>query len=199
MTVFNTNYSSIDEAFGYLNPELQQSAKKSKKKIQKDPLCELYNQRNQNPYTDTDLVMYANQYRYNKNEFQNQDVSERESPTKYIDVSDQDIKQEIEKNYDFQPSRINQDIDLHQENNPRIREETYPRIRSENYNRVYSERINDEEAMLKALTKKYTGTSESSKNINYIDLVLYIISGIILIFILEQFIKIGQYMAAHTY
>ena len=168
---------------------------------------ELYNQRNQNPYTDTDLVMYANQYRYNKNEFQNQDVSERESPTKYIDVSDQDIKQEIEKNYDFQPSRINQDIDLHQENNPRIREETYPRIkeetypriRSENYNRVYSERINDEEAMLKALTKKYTGTSESSKNINYIDLVLYIISGIILIFILEQFIKIGQYMAAHTY
>ena len=53
--------------------------------------------------------------------------------------------------------------------------------------------------MLKALTKKYTGTSESSKNINYIDLVLYIISGIILIFILEQFIKIGQYMAAHTY
>jgi hypothetical protein len=190
MTVFNTNYSSIDEAFGYLNPELQQqSAKKSKKKIQKDPLCELYNQKNQTPYTDTDLVMYANQYRYNKNEYQDQNINGRESPTKYIDVSDQETKQEIEKNYDFQPSRI-------------IQEENIPGIRSESYNRVYNEsqnRINDEEAMLRALTKKYTGSSESCKKINYIDLILYIISGIILIFILEQFIKVGQYMAAHTY
>ena len=37
MTVFNTNYSSIDEAFGFLNPELQQSAKKEGKKKKNNP------------------------------------------------------------------------------------------------------------------------------------------------------------------
>ena len=33
-----------------------------------------------------------------------------------------------------------------------------------------------------------------SQQVNYIDLVLYILSGIILIFIMEQFVKIGMHI-----
>jgi hypothetical protein len=212
MTVFNTNYTSIDEAFGFLNPELQQEGvKKQPKKKNKDPLCELYNQRwQQTPYTDTDLVMYANQYNKNNNQIQN--VRGRENKQKFIDISDHPTsqeytgqehtrqeytgqehtrqehtgqeytRQEYESSYDFQPSKLSEITS----------EEHTPR-------HTYQEsRCLDEDTMIRLLEKKYNNSYEkhdsSNSSMNYIDLILYIISGIILIFMMEQFVKIGMYM-----
>lgn len=207
MTVFNTNYTSIDEAFGFLNPELQQSVKSQKpKKKNKDPLCELYNQRwQQQPYTDTDLVSYANQYRYNKTNFQNQSVIGRESSPKYVDLSDghsdgpshastnQETRQEYESNYDFQPSKFVE----HEGNlDHKIKDEESYQTHSEQESQRPLPSVYDEDAMVKMLAKKYMGDyhNDKSNSLNYIDLVLYIISGIMLIFMMEQFVKIGMYM-----
>lgn len=221
MTVFNTSYSSIDEAFGYLNPDLQ---KKSKKK-NKDPLCELYNQKWQpdnlsnSLNDDVDLITYANEYR-NPNLTTNRDTS-----PKYIDISDKPVNtnrvsqvqvpeyswvqpekslattsENFEMNYDFQPSKmIDQEHYLPQERYTSgeryIPEERY----SSQENRAYQEvceppgRYCDEDTIIRLLSQKYDKKPNNDK-INYIDLILYIISGIILIFILEQFIQIGMNM-----
>jgi hypothetical protein len=206
MTVFNTSYTTIDEAFGFLNPELQQKPQKMKKK-NKDPLCELYNQRwQQQPYTDTDLVTYANQYRYNKTDFQNQTVNGRENKSKYVDLSE-GVRQEYESNYDFQPSKMieQESYNTKQESsyNP-TQESYYPSQESyhstqESYVPTEQEKsryIYDEDAMVRALAKKYMTEQNEDKghSLNYIDLILYIISGIMLIFMMEQFVRIGIYM-----
>lgn len=227
MTVFNTSYSSIDEAFGYLNPDLQ---KKSKKK-NKDPLCELYNQKWQpdnlsnSLKDDVDLISYANEYK-NPNLTTNRDTS-----PKYIDISDKPINnkdqeyswmhpekslttkaENFEMNYDFQPSKmIAQEDRSHQERythgeryTPGERythQERY--IPEERYShqemcapqemREPHGRYCDEDTIIRLLSQKYDKKTNNDK-INYIDLILYIISGIILIFILEQFIQIGMNM-----
>jgi hypothetical protein len=212
MTVFNTSYTTIDEAFGFLNPELQQKPQKMKKK-NKDPLCELYNQRwQQQPYTDTDLVTYANQYRYNKTDFQNQTVNGRENKSKYVDLSE-GVRQEYESNYDFQPSKMieQESYNTKQESYHPTQEsyhssqesyhptqesyhptqESYVPTEQEKYRNVF-----DEDAMVRALAKKYMTEQNEDKghSLNYIDLILYIISGIMLIFMMEQFVRIGIYM-----
>ena len=51
----------------------------------------------------------------------------------------------------------------------------------------------DEDTIIRLLSQKYDKKTNNDK-INYIDLILYIISGIILIFILDQFVRIGMYM-----
>jgi hypothetical protein len=201
MTVFNTNYSSIDEAFGFLNPDLQQAKKKKKNK---DPICELYNQRaHQNTYTDTDLVMYANQF--NAEKYQKQNVYGRETMPKYIDASDQEqqpqqqpqqrpmapVRQEFESSYDFQPSRMitAEEEERRYQTTPEVpvyhsQPETCKNFDEEAFMRMFEERY----------SSKFQNSSPATKSINYFDLILYIISGIILIFMMEQFVKIGMYM-----
>lgn len=61
MTVFNTGYATIDEAWGDI------SGKKKKKKVTQDPVCDLYEMKgNSSSYSETDLV----NYNYDKSRYQ---------------------------------------------------------------------------------------------------------------------------------
>lgn len=68
MTVINTNYCTIDEAWGGGD---MANKKEKRKKTNVDPICDLYNNKKmqQNNYTDTDLARFANEY-YDKNRYQ---------------------------------------------------------------------------------------------------------------------------------
>lgn len=53
MTIYNTGYASIEEAWGSIT-------EKKKKKKQQDPICDLYEMKGSaNAYSDTDLMNYA--------------------------------------------------------------------------------------------------------------------------------------------
>ena len=69
MTVFNTGYCTIDEAWG----DLTSKQKNKKKKTPQDPICDLYESKvNSSNYSDTDLVRFANEYYdgYDKSKYQ---------------------------------------------------------------------------------------------------------------------------------
>lgn len=69
MTVFNTGYCTIDEAWG----DLTSKPKNKKKKAPQDPICDLYEANtNSANYSDTDLVRFANEYydKYDKSKYQ---------------------------------------------------------------------------------------------------------------------------------
>jgi hypothetical protein len=112
---------------------------------------------------------------------------------------------DFESSYDFQPSMINTkekcpDMAVHVENiNTNDNHSNYTNNNNNNSRYDY-----DEDTVLKMLSKKYmnefttlpnhTTASIAIPPPNYIDLILYIISGVILIFIMEQFVKIGTYL-----
>jgi len=58
MTVSNTAYCSIDEAWG----DLSNKPRNKKKKSPQDPMCDLYDAKINSNYSDTDLVRFANEY-----------------------------------------------------------------------------------------------------------------------------------------
>ena len=77
MTVFNTGYATIEEAWGDIT-------KKKKKKSQQDPICDLYEMKgNSSAYSETDLVNYA----YDKTKSQRP-------------VKDRPVKKHVEYDYD---------------------------------------------------------------------------------------------------
>lgn len=77
MTVFNTGYATIDEAWGDI------SGKKKKKKVTQDPVCDLYEMKgNSSSYSETDLV----NYNYDKSRYQRTYKDTPESKT--IDTDD---------------------------------------------------------------------------------------------------------------
>lgn len=187
MTVTSTNYSSLDEVWGEsFNPS--QKPKKDKKKKVHDPICELYEMGNNNGYNDNDIVSYANNYfeKYDKTPYQrsmNNDRTQhdevlprqdREKPVREVaisstrdvyDVSDEDDI--VERKEAFQqslPTRYFVDKNQHSNKKPKH----------------YVEENDDDEV-----------ETSPSNGFAFIDLILYIISGIILIFMMEQFVKIG--------
>jgi len=100
MTVFNTSYCSIDEAWGDLQAKPKKDPSKRKKALQ-DPICELYERKAAMPsYNETDIVRFANEYydkmdksRYQRNmRTQNssqQDVEREPSPRQFSIEKDQ--------------------------------------------------------------------------------------------------------------
>lgn len=186
MTVTSTNYSSLDEVWGEtFNPS--QKPKKDKKKKVHDPICELYEMGNNNGYNDNDIVSYANNYfeKYDKTPYQrsmNNDRTQqdevlprqdREKPVREVaissnrsqyDVSDEDDIGERKEAFQ-QPLPPRYFVDKNQQSNKKSKH--------------YVEESDDD-----------VETSPSN-GFAFIDLILYIISGIILIFMMEQFVKIG--------
>jgi hypothetical protein len=185
MTVTSTNYSSLDEAWGE-NFNHQKPKKEKRKKIV-DPICELYEMGNNSGYNENDLVSYANDYfeKYDKTKYQramndeNNDVlphapqsqEMRERPVRQVAISSG------RNTYD-----VTDDDDVHgkavvQRPMPRTIqrvEKPQESFRSHSHNKYDNE---DEEPV--------------GQSFAFIDLLLYIVSGIILIFVMEQFIKIG--------
>ena len=111
----------------------------------------------------------------------------------------------FESSYDFQPSTMHEtpkcpDMEVHIEN-INTNDNNNSKSVTKNYTNNYHDY--DEDTILKLLSKKYMNefttlpqNAQQNNQIppNYIDLILYIISGVILIFIMEQFVKIGTYL-----
>lgn len=196
MTVLSTNYSSIEDAWGFLNPELQPK-KDHKKKKNKDPICELYNSRgHQSLYTDADLVSYVNKYdQYNKTDFQSSvGTKGREKMPKYIDIPlSEESKNGFENSFDFQPSKmIDQENETEQEEVYQERQGSMV-IDEEDYRKpTHQELFYEDNRQSASPSPKYRYLDDVKNEINYLDLALYIISGILLIFMLDQFVRLGE-------
>lgn len=184
MTVFSTSYSSIDEVWenSYLSPKIQKKDKK--KNVRSDPICELYE--TGSSYNENDLISYANKYyeQHEKAKYQkpmmNMEAEPREMNPKYIEVTG-----------DKAAPEVHYDSDVEQELNKRVFKEQ----RIETPSRDYL--LERDMAMSKPVKEYFVDDDDFEKrnnNFNLFDVVLYIISGIILIFMMEQFVKIGMLM-----
>jgi hypothetical protein len=193
MTVTSTTYSSIEEAWAdnYLSPSLQKKPKKKRS----DPICELYENGYAYPHysqEDSDIVSYANKYfdKYNKSKYQKSKMHTREKQPKHVEISpdydlplaDADIpprdsKQVIEK-YNWMPDEDEDDDDFTQ---PHEHKEEYEAEPPRPRRAKHREAFDDED-----FQKEYCNTG-----FNHSDLALYVVSGIIMIFMMEQFVKIG--------
>jgi hypothetical protein len=176
MTVLSTNYSTLEEVWGESFSSTQKG-KKDKKKDKKavDPICQLYEMGNNSGYTENDIVSYANTYfdKYDKTKHQrtmndDEGVLPRERPTRHVVIN------ENKNAYD-----TSDDLDepLHeiQETRRELPRRELPRgHKKESSSNYYDEDL-----------------EESKPSFAFIDLLLYIVSGIILIFVMEQFVKIG--------
>ena len=222
MTVFNTSYSSIDEAWGdsYLSPSLQKKQKKKKSPPQSDPICDLYEMGN-NSYNDNDIVSYANKYyeKYEKGKYQKPRMQERESQPRIVDFGNSptapynrdvlaDMKQMIDED-----NESNEDISTYYDTYSKAEKqkeevETYEdeeekppikkAVRIPQSSRE-SSRESSRDKILYDTHEYYLGEEDpdyykKNMNFNYFDVILYIISGIILIFMMEQFVKVGMLM-----
>lgn len=200
MTVYNTSYSSIDEAWAdsYLSPSLQKKQKKKKPPPQSDPICDLYAM-GTNHYTDTDIVSYANRYneaydqkfdKHEKARYQHPMMDTgREKLPKVVDI---DVSDDISYGAPF-----NRDVKVV----PKADQEAEPErplYEPQDEDDEYAvaappPRRKDPMRRAEALLESYEDDEFYKKNasFNYLDMALYVISGIILIFMMEQFVKIG--------
>lgn len=189
MTVTSTNYSSLDEVWGESFSPSQKTKKEKRKKIH-DPICELYEMGNNSGYNENDIISYANNYfeKYDKTPYQrsmNNDIvghesvvphhesqiPGRERPVREVAIS------EARKHYDVT------DADDVSENLRAVPPQPTVKAPKEKFQASrYNNYLEDDDD---------NETSNEPTNFAFIDLLLYIVSGIILIFIMEQFVKIG--------
>lgn len=174
MTVYNTSYSSLDEVWAdsYLSPNLQKKTKKKRTPPQSDPLCDLYNMGNSH-YQENDLISFANKYyeqhekaKYQKPRMMDDDEPREKSPV-YVDVEAEHVRPEF-PDEDYAMER-----DLNAANKAREKDRLYFH------------------------TKEYYTNDGDEKTSTFLmyDVILYIISGIILIFMMEQFVRIGTMLS----
>jgi hypothetical protein len=187
MTVLSTNYGYIEEVWSnqYLAPQLQKKPKKQRPPPQNDPICDLY-EMGQNHYSESDIISYANSYndRPEKSKHQKGAMKKREK-VKFADIDDtQDAYEAVDvdepivskKEEDFETY---EEIPLEEMPAPRVQTQISkpPPMRPQMYDVEGFE------------VEKRDG------QFNYLDVALYIISGIILIFMMEQFVKIGAMLS----
>lgn len=248
MTVFNTGYASIEEAWGDLT-------KKKKKKSNQDPICDLYESKgNTSAYTETDLI----NYNYDKSRYQrtvkdkpikmhvdvNKDQDNYESkqlpnsifekqfelrhpnsfdmedPTEFMvsscpaatsafkrsdkpdRVYDDEVVRLKQKGVMPPPEEEEEDDEVFQEYFPKPRdapsckfpEEEEPTRNNTSYRRAGREKFHDYDDDYEDDEDMYFRKKKKKTSYIYLDVLLYVLSGIILIFLLEQFVKIGIHL-----
>jgi hypothetical protein len=191
------NYATIEEAWGDL------SGRKKKKNKTQDPICELYEQKMNSSYSQLDLVNNSNssfeKSKYQRNSEEERELSNRnvniDSRNQYYDISDnKPLSPEslFEKQFEIKNPSCNNEEEVEQENDTDIEDYIYkkqPRFRPRPPKPYYPKQSYYEEYL------DDFGYSNNKPKLVYLDLLLYIISGIILIFLLEQFVQIGKNMA----
>lgn len=191
MTVTNTSYSTLEEAWAdtYLSPSLQKKPKKkrSPESPMSDPICDLYEMGNNNNYDDSDIVSYANKFyeKHEKAKYQKPRMNEREKLPKVVDV---DVSDDIAYGAPFnrQTAPPQKQVSFIDDEGEEEDIERYIEPTRKREKVVYD-------------TNEYYGEddedfSKRDQSFNYFDIFLYIISGIILIFMMDQFVKIGMLM-----
>jgi hypothetical protein len=226
MTVFNTGYATLDEAWGDI------SGKKKKKKVNQDPICDLYEMKgNSSSYNETDLI----NYNYNKNKSQRtyNDKQETKNVNINIDEANNNLPKSLfEKQFEIShpqsfemdnpreymvktscESKSNNRDDegdyVYEDEKPKTYQETKqetkhkPKETYYDYTDTEDEQPRQPKRVIKQERYLYEDDEDdyynerinsrrSTKSSNmYLDIILYILSGIILIFLLEQFVRIG--------
>lgn len=221
MTVFNTGYSSLEEAWGepYLSPSLQQPKKKKKKQLPindspSDPICDLYAMGN-NHYQDSDIISFANQFydKHDKVMYQKPLMLDREKHPKTMEIRDGSVyaygaplSSVVPESSEKERDEV---IEIPQSTEPDVVDPVEQAYTSD---AMYEE---DDEAAAPAPRNRYdnTKTIETMKAshdyylserdpdyyrkdtaFQWMDVMLYILSGIILIFMMEQFVKVGMHL-----
>lgn len=210
MTVTSTNYCSIDEAWGDLTGGKKKDNKRRKQPVQ-DPICDLYESRaNTSAYSaENDLVRFANDY-YNRSS-NGQENNIRETTPKTVKIN------AAESMYDLSSNNANKSVfekqfemklppmyDVKEEAEADEEEEVMPPMPKVDMRRqqpmpsttpqidTYNNFDNYDESSNYQEMKRHHYTRYS--NLQILDLILYVVSGIILIFLLEQFVKIGIHL-----
>lgn len=167
MTVRNTNYSSLDEVWGDVPSKSTTSSKRRDKKDKRDKI-------EQPKVVDPICELYemGNYRGYNENDIINY---ANEYHDKYLE-------KEYNKNYS--------DNFVHQQ--PSM-SKTYTDEDEYEYEHTKPVLPKNETYRKKKIVHDEQETSDNNAHneFAFIDLLLYIISGIILIFVMEQFVKIG--------
>lgn len=267
MTVINTNYCTIDEAWGDLTGSKSKKDPPRRKKPPHDPICELYEAKANTSFNETDLVRFANEYydKFDKAKYQRNmrtqsmafENVEREPTPKSLVIKNNQSNYEatspkkspnktlFEKQFEIKlpplydggecpvinndtTNRVNEEWnsyqpmgtiqEFHTTHDKYVSSETKlddeysdddvdeemmdipyqkrkptrgerPRCRQESRAYAETERRGyfddyEESLPLHAMKKQYN-------NIHMLDLILYVVSGIILIFLMEQFVRIG--------
>jgi hypothetical protein len=199
MTVRSTNYSSIEEVWG---EPLSQSSKTKKEKRKKivDPICELYEMGNNNGFNENDLVNYANNYFERQDKEKNREF--QKTMNDYVSThptpSTNSYREKPERHVVFEHGKDYYDVVDNDENIDDMAE-----IRDH----VQTNQKTEQPPAYVKQEMSYTPSTRYGKGIDiddieefespksssfaFIDLLLYIVSGIILIFVMEQFVKIG--------
>ena len=237
--VHNPGYSSIEDAWGSLNPITQ----KKKKKKTKDVVCDLYELgQNNGNYDELEMVRAAN---YNKSRYQRDRAASREG-AKYVNINAADMHEagdELAPVFDKDSIIETQFMTAAHEAQCSSKPTPLPEFKShftDDYESLFKPLISNDEddedtneyQEFKNILEKRVGPAPapapparsstnivsaggyekpgdrmyfeeefmdlrpSSKSIEtgILDILLYIVSGIILIFMMEQFVKIGIMM-----
>jgi hypothetical protein len=232
--VHNPGYSSIEDAWGSLNPMTQ----KKKKKKTKDVMCDLYELGNNNGnYDELEMVRAAN---YNKSRYQKDRAASREG-TKYVNIDAADMVaagDELAPVFDKDSIIETQFMTAAHEAQCSNRPTPLPEFKThftDDYESLFRPLMSNDEVEedpneyqeFKNILQKHSGPApapaQSSTKIisaggyekpgdrmyfeeefieprassrvietGFLDILLYIISGVILIFMMEQFVKIGM-------
>lgn len=198
MTVINTNYSTLEEAWG--GNFVNKSGKKKKSRYVPDPLCDLYAKKNlksRKPYGDdgVDDGMYA---LYNKNASSRSMLPQVDSvqsvprASKYKPINVDGIEDDV---HDAQP--IDDDdayLERYLDEEAVEREAMASAAASASANASASKR-RTLEAYDMYQSRRMEADMDKDK---LIDLGLYISSGILMIFTMEQILQLGMRMGASS-
>lgn len=169
MSPFSNNYSSIEEAWGMDNfGAAPVKTKKKPKKTPRDPICDLY-----------ELGASPNRA-YNELDVMNVVNTQRSQP-----VNNQSSSMDID------------DVEV---SPPQSRVVPPPPQRQQPSIKTYEDDDDDDMSeFIGYIDKKTSSQRKEASNMVFpmADIGLYIISGILLIFMMEQFIKIGMMMKSY--
>ena len=198
MTVINTNYSTLEEAWGG-------NFNKTKKKKAKDPLCELYSKKNikaRKPFYDEsnepqpmDDSVYGSilpgnyeKSRSSRTMRIQKDASDRQRKPNYktveIDGADEPVYAAEDEDDD--------DVYLEKYLDQETREDS-GREPPERYAK-YSRFADDKPVRRRGSSALYVDYDAAMDKDKMIDLGLYIVSGVLMIFTMEQILQLGMRM-----
>lgn len=192
-----SNYSLIEEVWG------SEFYGKSKKKKIADPLCDLYAQSKMNDMQNTQL--------FQRSTLPLKDTQKRISREPEKTVRDSIQHSLFEKQFDLTlPSMFADKCDQNEtnenpytfENNNIVQEQKYIYDYDNNNNTITDEEQNNITECVNTTDNKsehfkhnfYEENYNNNQTVKILDLILYIVSGIFLIFVLETFVKIGIHL-----
>jgi hypothetical protein len=213
MTIVNVNYSSLDEVFG--SDFNKKKKKKSKKnKTSKEAACNYYARRYDkntdknfeniqsndiiNNYAGYSVNDYAPKLTGEKNMYLENNRNANQKHEVYIDEDEElDYFDKLYKSHEFKP------LEQTDGNNIMNYEKNEDEDEDEDEDGLYNKPIIKREIKTDTLGRPNMMLLENreldrlrryEEDQNYLDFGLYLISGILLIFILEQFVQLGMVM-----